>query len=219
MSDQVTLATRLLDASHRVARRAGPRLQALALLLAGAFLDRFARVRISGARNVPGGAFVVAANHPSMVDAALVAIPLGRRVQFMGKSELFTERWARLLTRLGAFPVRRGTWDEESFGTARAVLARGGVVAIFPEGGISPPEGGLRPAKPGIGHIVQLSGAPVLPVHLGGARALYRPWTNPEVTITVGEPLRFGAPTASPDRDRSTAIASEVLTAVAGLAP
>lgn len=211
------LAERLLDASHRVARRAAPKAQALALLIAAPILARFADVRITGRDRVPRGAFIVAANHPSVLDAVLVALPLGRRVSFMGKSELFTERWARYLSGLGAFPVRRGVWDEEAFATARAVLERGGVVAIFPEGGVSPRDG-YKPAKSGIGHVASIVGATVLPIHLGGVRGLYRIWERPTVTITIGPPLVVERE-PQPSRERSESVARDLLAAVVDLAP
>ena len=39
-----------------------------------------------------------------------------------------------LLSSLGAFPVHRGAGDRDMLGTAKAILARGDVVLIFPEG-------------------------------------------------------------------------------------
>jgi 1-acyl-sn-glycerol-3-phosphate acyltransferase len=102
-----------------------------------------------------------------MVDPFFAALPvLPRRMHFMGMAELWRRRmpgW--LLTRMGGFPVVRGTWDRDAFETAASVLERGRVLVMFPEGGVSPP-GGYREARPGIGHIAHLTGATVVPIHL-----------------------------------------------------
>ena len=56
-------------------------------------------------------------------------------MNYVAKVELFERRWQGwILSRLGAFPIRRGESDEESMETARMVVERGGTVCIFPEG-------------------------------------------------------------------------------------
>ena len=68
-----------------------------------------ARVRVRGREHLPAdGPFIVAPNHPSQIDPIYVALALRRRVTFMAKSDLFRGAKALWLSRLGAFPVRRG---------------------------------------------------------------------------------------------------------------
>ena len=56
-------------------------------------------------------------------------------MNYVAKVELFERRWQGwILSRLGAFPIRRGESDEDSVETARQVVERGGTVCIFPEG-------------------------------------------------------------------------------------
>ena len=56
-------------------------------------------------------------------------------MNYVAKVELFERRWQGwILSRLGAFPIRRGESDEDSMETARLVVERGGTVCIFPEG-------------------------------------------------------------------------------------
>ena len=56
-------------------------------------------------------------------------------MNYVAKVELFERRWQGwFLSRLGAFPIRRGEADEDSVETARLVVERGGTVCIFPEG-------------------------------------------------------------------------------------
>ena len=133
----------------------------------------------------------------------------------MGMAELWGRRWGGLLSRLGAFPVRRGTWDRDAFDTAASVLERGRVLVMFPEGGVSPPSG-YKPARPGIGYVAHRAGVPVVPVHLDGPRKLYRPWTWPKITVTVGVPIAVGLD-ADPPPERSQATADAIMAAIVAL--
>jgi 1-acyl-sn-glycerol-3-phosphate acyltransferase len=209
-----------LRRSHKRARSGRPWLQGLVILLLVPLLSLLARVRVRGRANVPaGGGFIVAPNHPSVLDAFFAALPiLPRRLYFMGMAEL----WQRpvpawLMSRLGGFPIIRGTWDGDAFDTAASVLERGRVLVLFPEGGVSPP-GGYRPARPGLGHIAHRAGADIVPVHLCGPRRLYRWWSWPRVTVTVGEPIHVEHD-PDPSRERSQATADRVLAAIRALDP
>lgn len=210
---------RRLSRSHRRARRRTPWLQGVAVLVLVPLVSLLARVRIRGRGQLPPGGFILAPNHPSVLDGLFAALPvLPRRLQFMGMAELFRRPVpAWILSRVGAFPIVRGTWDADAFATAAAVLQRGRVLVMFPEGGVSPP-GGLKPAKAGIGHLAHTTGATVVPVHLDGPRRLYRPWTWPRITITVGTPIAV-AHDAAPSRERAQETADAILAAIAALAP
>ncbi|MGI8441071.1 MAG: lysophospholipid acyltransferase family protein [Thermoleophilaceae bacterium] len=189
-------------------------MQTLAASLVLPLLLLVVRVRVRGREHVPDGGYIVAANHPSVFDSLLVALPLHRRLRFMGKSELFTVRWGGWLARLGAFPVRRGVWDTDAFDTAVAVLDRGRVLAIFPEGGVQLEQ---SPARPGLGHIAHRAGAMVLPLHLSGTDKLSRPWLWPKVRVTVGEPFRVEHD-ADPSRERCQSTAQRAVDAIYALA-
>ncbi len=201
---------RLLERYHRRTRRRAPWLQTLALVLLLPVLSFISRVRVIGREHIPDGGYIAAANHPSNVDALFVALALRRRIRFMGKSELFAGRWGGLLNRLGAFPVRRGVWDDDAFQTAVTVLERGRVIAIFPEGGVHP---GRVSAKSGVGHIAHLAGATILPVYLDGTRSLYTPWRWPKVRVVIGAPLTIDE-IAQPSREQSQATAQRILDAI-----
>jgi 1-acyl-sn-glycerol-3-phosphate acyltransferase len=206
---------RLLKRYHRRTRRRVPWLQTLVVALLLPLLSLISRVRIAGRENIPDGGYIVAANHHSNLDALFVALAVRRRIRFMGKSELFDGRWGWLLNRLGAFPVQRGTWDADAFETAATVLQRGRVMSIFPEGGVHVQR---VPAKSGVGHIAQLAGATVLPVHLHGTRSLYTPWRWPKVRIVIGAPLQIEH-VEQPSREQSQQTAQQILDAIYDLRP
>ncbi|HEX3830518.1 MAG TPA: lysophospholipid acyltransferase family protein [Solirubrobacteraceae bacterium] len=111
------------------------------------------RTRAMGAGNVPaGGAFILAPNHFSNLDHFFCCVYLRRRIRFMSKSQFFGNNpvLSYVFRVSGHFPVRRGHNDEEAFVTAHSVLARGGAVGIYAEGGRSR-SGGLGEPRPGIG--------------------------------------------------------------------
>jgi 1-acyl-sn-glycerol-3-phosphate acyltransferase len=138
------------------------------------------------------GAAIVAPNHFSFLDHFFVAVYVRRKVNFMAKSQLFTRPLQFIYTHGGVFPVRRGFRDEEAFKTAHAVLARGDIVLMYPEGGRSR-TGELGEPKPGLGRLALESGAPVVPTAIVGTQKA-RNWKRlsfPKVTVLYGEPVRF----------------------------
>ena len=81
---------------------------------------------------------------------------------YVAKRELFGYHpvlsW--LLSALGAFPVDRGTGDQETIRTAKELFARGEIVLIFPEGHRIRP-GGLGSPHRGVGRLALETGAPL----------------------------------------------------------
>ena len=84
---------------------------------------------------IPDGGVILASNHRSFLDPFVLGTCVPRPIYFMAKQEIFRNPFVGwLLNCLGAFPLRRGASDEESMKTALALLERGEVVVIFPEG-------------------------------------------------------------------------------------
>ncbi len=151
------------------------------------------RARGFASENVPNGAVILAPNHASFMDHFFTGMFIRRRIQFMGKSQLFSGIGAWIFSHGGVFPVRRGYHDEEAFITAFQILARGGAVVMYCEGGRSRTGQLAEQARPGIGRLALESGAPVVPVAILGSYQV-RNWKRlrfPKVTIQFGEPLRF----------------------------
>lgn len=135
---------------------------------------RLWRARFEGLTHVPAeGGTLVASNHGSYLDHFFLACRINRPVNFMAASELFSNPLvARLLSSLGAFPVRRGAHDHAAMEAAEAIVRRGGLVVIYPQGGIRPSLEG-RPMH-GIGIVALATGAPVVPAAIVDATTLHR---------------------------------------------
>jgi glycerol-3-phosphate dehydrogenase (NAD(P)+) len=169
-------------------------------LLARVFMTPFFLLYFRCARNgrehgcVRGG-LIVAANHRSFLDPFVIGgtLPWRRPMNYVAKVELFENRWqAWLLSRLGAFPIRREESDEESMETARLVVERGGTVCIFPEG-TRIRRGTLANPRRGLGRLALESGAPVIPTAVWGSEQVRRGWRiRPrKVKVRLGPAMRF----------------------------
>ncbi len=158
------------------------------------FFKLYFRMQAISCDHIPteGGA-IIAANHRSFLDPFVIGACARRPLYFVAKKELFSKPWqAWLLSSLGAFPVDRGNADDETIITAKAILARGEIVLMFPEGTRIRP-GTLGKPKRGVGRLVLETGVPVIPVAITGTEAVRRGWRiRPhKVRVRAGAPLRF----------------------------
>jgi 1-acyl-sn-glycerol-3-phosphate acyltransferase len=170
------------------------------------------RARAIRVENIPeSGPVIVTPNHFSQMDHFFAAVYMHRRVQFMAKSQLFTNPVIKfILYHGGVFPIRRGYNDEEAFETAHTILKRDGIVLMYAEGGRSR-SGDLGEPKRGVGKLALESGAPVVPVAIHGS-AHVRGWKRfhfPKVTMQYGEPLSFPV-NEDPSREEQQQVANQV---------
>ncbi len=166
--------------------------------------------RVDGVARIPSGGALVVANHPSALDPVVLAAALPRRALFIGAAEFLTMPlvgWA--MRAYGTIPVRRGRIDLSVVREAVRALEAGALVAIFPEGRISP--GGGSP-KGGAGILAARAGVPTVPAAiLGTARALplgrYFPRPS-RVRVVFGPPL---PPPPPADRAAADRLVEEAL--------
>jgi len=170
---------------------------------------------ISTEKVPPSGPVILAPNHFSYMDHFFLAAAIRRKVRFMAKSQLFKPPLQWIYSPGGVFPVRRGARDAEAFITAHTVLARGGCIAMYCEGGRSRSGVLADRAKPGIGRLALESGAMIVPVAIHGSSRV-RNWKRlefPKVTVQYGDPFRFEQ-TDDPTREQQQATADEIFAAI-----
>ncbi len=138
------------------------------------------RPEVAGARSIPAtGGAVLAFTQVGFLDALLVTQVLRRPTRFMAAAGVLrVPIVGRVLRSSGAFGVRRGESDRDAVRTAISIAAAGGLVGIFPQGGLRH-GGAIGELQRGAALIALRAAVPLVPIALGRAPAFVR----------VGEPL------------------------------
>lgn len=137
------------------------------------------RIEIINKDNIPEeGRFLLCSNHINNLDPVILSIIVPRQIAWMGKKELFKNKFmAKLLTNLGVFPVDRNETELSTIKHAMKLLKDEGVLGIFPEG-TRVKEMNMENAKPGVALIAIKTKSPVLPVYIEGT---YKPFSKLKV--------------------------------------
>ena len=174
----------------------GPRGAAAGRVAGIAVMHSLWRPRVLGAWRVPAqGPVILAANHSGLLDGPMLFGTAPRPVHFLIKREVFTGPLAPFLRGLGQLPVDRTAADRAAVASALAVLKRGGVLGIFPEG--TRGEGDFASLRSGLAYFALRSGAPVVPVACFGTGEHGRvvrglPPLRGRIDIVFGEPFHVG---------------------------
>ncbi|SFL98289.1 lysophospholipid acyltransferase family protein [Salibacterium qingdaonense] len=149
------------------------------------FFSLFMRVRVVGRENIPEtGPVLLCSNHISNLDPTLLGSFMSRSMTFMAKEELFEKKLVNaVLTRVGAFPVKRGSSDRRALKKGLGLLEEGHVLCLFPEGTRSR-TGEIRSGLAGSGFFALRSKAAVVPVVIVGSYKLFG-----RITIIYGPPV------------------------------
>jgi 1-acyl-sn-glycerol-3-phosphate acyltransferase len=201
------------DRFHHRSRTTDPNWEYEAVRIATSmFAWTFFRTRGIFSEKVPNtGPVILAPNHNSFMDHFFLGTSIRRKVRFMAKSQLFKPPMEWIYSPGGVFPVRRGFADEEAFITARSILDRGGVIAMYSEGGRSRTGKLSDTVRPGIGRLALQSGAPIVPIAIQGSSHV-RNWKRlqfPKVTVLYGDPIRWER-LDDPTRDQQQQVANEI---------
>lgn len=118
--------------------------------------------------NNSNGRYIICSNHISMIDPVMLAISSKRKICYMGKKELFENKFlGYIFSKLGAFPVDRSGVSLSAIKNSLAVLNRDEILGIFPEG-TRVKEYDENNAKPGIAMIANKANSKVIPVYIEG---------------------------------------------------
>lgn len=194
-------------------------LRALARLL----LPLLADVRIAGRENFPrGGPLIVVGNHTAAMEVVLMTVYCPWLVEFMGSTDIPHDRlMARVIGLYGFIPVFRGNVSPSSMQAGIDVLRQGGVLGVFPEGGIWEPA--IRRAQPGVAWLSHHAQAPVLPIGFGSMQgALKKLFTlkRPTLKMNVGRVLPpVQLPPGAQRKEALQQAADRIMDAVWGLIP
>lgn len=147
------------------------------------------RWEIQGEENIPAsGGVVVISNHISYWDPVVIGCVLPRRINFIAKAELFNiPVFGRIITRLGAFPVRRDNPNPAAIRRALELLKAGEMIGIFPEGTRSRTNELMAPHQ-GAAMLALKGGVPILPIAVSGTRGVFG-----KVRVNIGEPMEFAS--------------------------
>lgn len=151
------------------------------------FIYLFFLPKVVGRKNTRiKGRAVIVSNHLSMWDPLLIAIMFTRQIYWMGKIELFKNKFLKFFfTIVKTFPVRRGEGDLAAIRHAFKVLKQEKLLGIFPEG-TRVKGSGLRKFEPGTSMIALKNNAPVIPIYLKGEYKFFR-----RMTLIIGEPIQL----------------------------
>jgi 1-acyl-sn-glycerol-3-phosphate acyltransferase len=225
-SDLATVAD--VAATVRRAMAPAPRIrpgfggfQATARAITSGPIRWYCRLEVHGEANVPiAGPAILAANHRSMWDIPIHVVASPRPVMFMAKWELFGDPFRRWMWHtLGGFAVRRDIADVRAIDTALALLERGDIVGVYPEGTRSK-TGEMLPFLRGAAWLALRTGAPLVPCGLrgtgveGAAQHLRRK----RVRVAFGKAIRVDPePTATARREKAESLTEELLEEIRAL--
>lgn len=175
-----------VPAAGRMLWRGWPLLQAVGLAAW--------RLRVDRGGGFPPPPFVVAANHFSHLDPAIVGLVYRRPVLFLAVDELYGihRPLDATLDLFGVVPVTRTGVPLGAMRACLRHLAGGGVVGVFPEGTRVRRWGDHRP-KPGAAWLAARAEVPLVPVAIAGtdrAFSVDNRLGRARIRVKVGPALR-----------------------------
>lgn len=181
---------------------------------------------IEGEDNFPdNGPYIMAGNHVAAMEVLLMALFSPHQVEILGAGDIpLDPNLAPFANLHGYIPINRGSVDQKALNQAVNVLNKGGVVGIFPEGGIW--SRNIKQAKIGVSWISQRSKAPVLPIGFigmhGSLKDMLR-FKKPTVKLRVGKILSYDSLfydlSEKPKKEQLQEAADKIMEAIKCLLP
>jgi 1-acyl-sn-glycerol-3-phosphate acyltransferase len=155
-------------------------------------LALLARVTITGKENLPkSGPLILVGNHVALVEVIMMAMYVPYLIEIIGVGDIpLDPRFTLIINTYGYIPIKRGSVDSKGLNMALDVLKQGGVIGIFPEGGIW--ESGQGQARAGVAWLSHKADAPIVPIGFGGMRgalAAISKFKRPQLIMNIGKPI------------------------------
>ncbi|WP_104820746.1 1-acyl-sn-glycerol-3-phosphate acyltransferase [Kitasatospora sp. MMS16-BH015] len=172
-------------------------------MIVAPLLRIFFRPWMEGEENIPAeGPAIIASNHLSFSDSFFLPALMKRRVTFIAKAEYFNtpglkgKLTAAFFKGVGQLPVDRSGVrgaGEAAIRSAIAVIDRGELFGVYPEGTRSPDGKLYRGKVGGLARVALATGAPVIPVAMIDTEKVQPPGqVKPNFGIRPG--IRIGRP-------------------------
>lgn len=172
------------------------------------------RYRVDGRENIRSlqgrTGCVLVGNHTSFLDVVFffLACRPSQWVRFMGRDDLFGKAGGLLgqvISRVGAFPVKRDSADRSAVKRASTMLKRGEIVGIYPEGTRRGKSDRTPSLHSGAAFIARMGHAPIVPATVRNAELVKQKGKFvrfPKITVEFGEPIEVSSFDFLPKEDR-----------------
>lgn len=191
-------------------------------LLSKIFLPTFGSIVVEGRDRMPkSGPLLVAVNHQTYSDPAVLIYAFNRPVWWMAKRSLFKGPFISwVLRQVHVFPIERDRMDLAALAMAQDYLDRGRALVVFPEGTRHP--GALGKGRDGLAYLALRTGVPLIPVGVTGTdkirHVLRTPFHFQKLKVVIGEPFTLPR-TDRIDREMLQASTERIMRAIADLLP
>ena len=151
-------------------------------------------IKIEGRENIDKKSkYLFAPNHVSYLDPPFTSLAGKRKVAYMAKQELFTDKNALLrflVIHLGAFAVNRENPEIATFKTVFDLLKTDWSLGIFPQGKISK-ENAITTVQKGFVTIAKKAKFDIIPIGICGFDGYSKKLFGKHMTVKVGKPISY----------------------------
>lgn len=161
--------------------RADP-MAGLLLLIMKAYARVMQRVRIEGREHIPdrthAGPLIIVSNHTAGADVPILQSLCRFEIRWIMARSMQIESLQWFWEWANVIGVDLGARDTRAMREAIRHVSGGGVLGIFPEGGLERPPRQIMPFQPGVGLLVKKTGARVLPILISGTPQVEPAWAS-----------------------------------------
>lgn len=159
------------------------------------------RLHVDGRENLrafkDAGGVVVIGNHTSFLDVVCMYVSArpSQWIRFMGREDLWPKAHGllgHLISRVGAFPVKRDSADRGAIKRATRMLKDGELVGIMPEGTRRGKSNMAPRLHSGAAFIARMGNAPILPMTVRNAEYVKQKGRGlrfPKISVEYGTPV------------------------------